>query len=369
MYNLPVLEYLLCCIIVVILVTLYLGYKVGLNGFLDRLVFIAVAFMLVHIGHVFICQLFFPEQQYLDWAAPFGFMYGPFYYFSSFNSHSGKKLARKTVFWHMVPFAAAMSGFVIILSSTSFRTNYGEIYQQYLYIALSLSLIGYAVRGLLEKQDRGYWSEEKRLITVSGSIIFVAAIYFLIVTLTRIPPGAAKSYLYMRAGVYLIMLTVVCFTLRYYVNRLMQPWLMEMPATPQPVETDDTVPENTPQYQKSLLPDSLLNEYEQRLDQLIREKKSYLDAELSLQTLAKELKIPKHHLTQLFSVRIGKNFYQYINVFRVDHACELIRKSGTDTLEMLAFESGFNSKTTFNRYFKSQLGCTPSEYRDQQIER
>jgi transcriptional regulator GlxA family with amidase domain len=173
----------------------------------------------------------------------------------------------------------------------------------------------------------------------------------------------------MRAGVYLIMLTVVCFTLRYYVNRLMQPWLMEMPATPQPVETDDTVPENTPQYQKSLLPDSLLNEYEQRLDQLIREKKSYLDAELSLQTLAKELKIPKHHLTQLFSVRIGKNFYQYINVFRVDHACELIRKSGTDTLEMLAFESGFNSKTTFNRYFKSQLGCTPSEYRDQQIER
>jgi AraC-like DNA-binding protein len=331
------------------------------------------------MGHVFICQLFFPEQRYLDWAAPFGFMYGPFFYFSSYNSYSGKKLARKTIVLHLIPFLMALAGFVAILSAPAFRAAYGETYRQYLYIMLSVSFIAYAIRGLLEKQDRAYWSEEKRLITVSGSIIFVAAIYFLIVTFTKTPLSPTKSYLYMRAGVYLIMLTMVCFVLRYYVNRLMYPPVinvpaeaplpeaMEQPVLPEVADIEEDV--NTSSYQKSLLPDSLLDEYEQKLGQLIREKKSYLDAELSLQALAKELRIPKHHLTQLFSVRIGKNFYQYINVFRVDHACELIRKSGNDTLEMLAFESGFNSKTTFNRYFKSQLGCTPSEYRDQQLAR
>ena len=393
MPSISVLEYMLCSLFVLILVTLYLGYKVELVTFLDRLVFIAAAFMLVHVVHIFICQVFFPGKRHLDWAAPFGLMYGPFFYFS-YYSYNGKTFKLSNTFWHMLPFAIGLMGYAFVASTKSFPENFLLQYSRILYICFSCSFIFYAVKGLMEKQDRNFWSEEKRLVTIAGSLMFVAAIYFFIITFASPPAGPARNYLYVRTGIYLIMLTMVAFMLRYNVNRLMQgvpkgQSLIRLPGKEAlaPVQLENELPalfhrqeHEKPQdeteagetglpYQKSLLPADLLDEYENKLNALFQEKKNYLDPDLSLQVLAKDLKIPKHHLTQLFSVRIGKNFYQYINVFRVEHACELISKSESGTLETLAFESGFNSKTTFNRYFKAQMGCTPSEYREQQLQR
>ncbi|RXK83516.1 helix-turn-helix domain-containing protein [Filimonas effusa] len=394
MHSISVLEYMLCSLVVLILVTLYLGYKAELLTFLDRLVFVATAFMLVHVAHILVCQMAFPGKRYLDWAAPFGLMYGPFFYWSSY-SYNGRPFRLSTAFWHALPFLIGLVGYAFIAVSGNFSVDFLLKYGRVLYSCICCSFVAYAVKGLMEKQDRKSWSEEKRLVTIAGSVIFVAAIYFFIVSFASPPAGTARNYLYIRTGVYLIMLTMVAFMLRYNVNRLMQHGLQKESAPLQPHnpgidggahpgETDDHLLHSHNQqkseddgevneaglpYQKSLLPAELLDEYENKLNLLFREKKNYLDPDLSLQVLAKELKIPKHHLTQLFSIRIGKNFYQYINVFRVEHACELIGKSESGTLETLAFESGFNSKTTFNRYFKAQMGCTPSEYRDQQLQR
>lgn len=370
-----ILEYMLCSLIVLILVTIYLGYKVELATFLDKLVFVFSVYMFLHVTLIFVCQIFCQSMRYVDWAFPFGLMYGPFFFFSAY-SYNGKQLKRATILQHSIPFMAGLVGYVVVLFSETFRNNFLLLYSKILYTGILISFIGYAIRGLLEKQDRNFWSEEKRLVTIAGSLIFVAAIYFLVITFTSPPAGPVRNYLYIRSGIYLIMLALAAFILRYNVNRLMQPRrLQSQSLTPIPlpqnehhdVEEELEVEESSLPYQKSALPADLLDEYERKLNRLFHDKKSYLDPELSLQSLAKELKIPKHHLTQLFSIRIGKNFYQYINVFRVQHACELICKTETGTLETLAFESGFNSKTTFNRYFKATMGCTPSEYRDQHL--
>lgn len=70
-----------------------------------------------------------------------------------------------------------------------------------------------------------------------------------------------------------------------------------------------------------------------------------------------------HHLTQLFNVHLGENFNQYINKFRVNHACELLKNNDEMlSIEQIAFNSGFNSKVSFNRHFKNLLGDTPKEY-------
>ena len=116
-------------------------------------------------------------------------------------------------------------------------------------------------------------------------------------------------------------------------------------------------------YNKSALSSAVLEDYKIRLDHFINTDKIYLDNELTLEGLAKKMKMPMHHLTQLFNVHLGENFNQHINRFRIDYACQLlVENDGSMSIEQIAFNSGFNSKVSFNRHFKNLTGVTPKEY-------
>lgn len=104
----------------------------------------------------------------------------------------------------------------------------------------------------------------------------------------------------------------------------------------------------------------------QQLDKLMLEEKLYTEQELSLPLLAGKLNLSLHELSWLLNKEIGKNFYQYINHFRVEQAKKLLQSPGHLHLSILAigFDAGFNSKTTFNSTFKKMVGMTPREFRD-----
>ncbi len=99
--------------------------------------------------------------------------------------------------------------------------------------------------------------------------------------------------------------------------------------------------------------------------ELIEEKKIYLDPELSLPKLARQLGCSTHELSFLINHGFGKNFYQLINRYRVQESQRLLLDPQFSHLNILAigFESGFNSKTTFNTAFKNQTGMSPAEFR------
>ena len=61
---------------------------------------------------------------------------------------------------------------------------------------------------------------------------------------------------------------------------------------------------------------------------------------------------------------MGKNFYQVVSEYRIKHAEELLKEDVNITIETLSYECGFNSKSTFNKYFKEYTGYSPSEYRE-----
>lgn len=104
----------------------------------------------------------------------------------------------------------------------------------------------------------------------------------------------------------------------------------------------------------------------EQLDKLMQDEKLYTDQELSLPQLAEKLDLSLHELSWLLNKEIGKNFYQYINHFRVEQAKELLQSPSHLHLSILAigFDAGFNSKTTFNSTFKKMVGMTPREFRD-----
>jgi len=101
------------------------------------------------------------------------------------------------------------------------------------------------------------------------------------------------------------------------------------------------------------------------LTTLMQDKKPYQESELTLFTLAKQLKIHPNHLSQIINQYNNQNFFDYINEHRVNDVKEALLCAKYDNHSFLgiAHEFGFNSKASFNRAFKKFTGVTPSEFK------
>jgi ABC-type antimicrobial peptide transport system permease subunit len=89
------------------------------------------------------------------------------------------------------------------------------------------------------------------------------------------------------------------------------------------------------------------------------------DPELSLSSLAEKLELTTHELSRIINVGLKKSFNDFINEYRVKAVARKMQDPAYDHITLLgvAFESGFNSKTTFNRTFKQMTGKSPVEYK------
>ena len=107
-----------------------------------------------------------------------------------------------------------------------------------------------------------------------------------------------------------------------------------------------------------------LSDWATRLENLMNNEKLYLETQLNLQQLAVQLNTNPQTISKVINDGFGQNFSDYINSLRVGAVVEQL-KSGAHqkfSLNGIAFDCGFNSKTTFNRAFKKVTGRTPSEY-------
>jgi len=128
-------------------------------------------------------------------------------------------------------------------------------------------------------------------------------------------------------------------------------------------------PSSDRRYEKSGIDQPLMDEYEATLATFMVKSRIYLDADLSLEQLANRMKMPKHHLTQLLNERVSKSFYNYVNEYRINEAiARLNNVSAQVNILSLAFDCGFNSRSSFNNYFKKITGHTPSAYRKLQLQ-
>lgn len=120
-------------------------------------------------------------------------------------------------------------------------------------------------------------------------------------------------------------------------------------------------------YKKSSLSKKDRTEYMNTILEFMEVKKPYLNVNFNLSAMAEKTHINSHHLSEVLTLSFGQNFNNFINIYRVKKAQELLQNTNYEKykLEVIAYEAGFNSKTSFNRTFKSITGSTPSEYRKQ----
>lgn len=101
----------------------------------------------------------------------------------------------------------------------------------------------------------------------------------------------------------------------------------------------------------------------EKLKILMKEHKLYKDPELTLTSLSEKLEIKPYLLTKTLNEILHRSFTDYINEFRVNEIVQLVKNPSNDkyTLLSLAYDAGFNSKSSFNRAVKKFLGISPSE--------
>ncbi|MPT31382.1 MAG: helix-turn-helix domain-containing protein [Chryseobacterium sp.] len=116
-------------------------------------------------------------------------------------------------------------------------------------------------------------------------------------------------------------------------------------------------------YKTSVLsPDYIVNT-NNRLIELLRNKKIYTKEDLNMDDVSNMIHISKNHLSQCISEGLQTTFYDLINKYRIEAFIEQINQKPELQISELYFQCGFRSKATFYKYFKQETGINPNDYR------
>ena len=297
------------------------------------------------------------------------FVYGPLLYFY-IHSLMHKKLPLKRRFLlHFIPFL------VFFLLSLNFRKlNFSNtatflemdayILFRFIYgVSIFLSITGYSIIAYLTILR--YQKNLKNLSAFTSAdmtlnwLKVITILFYSAYTLMFITGGIqvfGRMDAFQPTNISYVGLTIFAFLISFYGIR--QPdlfgWILD----------EDDKPESG-RYERSGLSEADASEYLSRLEKFLQDKKPYLNSELTIHELSTELDISRHHLTQVMNEKLNKNFYTLINEYRMEEVKQRLEdpKYHNYTMLAIAYDAGFNSKSTFNHFFKKSAGMTPSQYK------
>ena len=108
------------------------------------------------------------------------------------------------------------------------------------------------------------------------------------------------------------------------------------------------------------------DEHYQKLLNLLQEEELFRNPNLNMDILSKSIGLSKGYLSQIINAKEGKNFFDFINTYRVEDVKLKLTDSSFDHFNILgiALDAGFKSKSTFNSVFKKMTGKTPSQFKN-----
>jgi len=165
---------------------------------------------------------------------------------------------------------------------------------------------------------------------------------------------ALRSAVFLYATLLILLVYTFFFINRVLVKALNQPEIFAG------IELNDL----KEKYAGSNLEVNEITAYYTQLLAIVENEKLYLNPELILQDLADRLQVSSRMLSQVINQGSERTFYDFINSYRCEEAKSLMASSDPKvTIQEIMFQSGFNSKSSFNKEFKKLTGFTPTEYR------
>lgn len=292
-------------------------------------------------------------------GTPIGLLYGPILYFG--YQHGSDSLRSRTTFvLHFMPFLVFGSVYPFVFYSLQGALPWSQIamlYYPVYFASMFVSLLYYTLSIIFtQKRPEKLNADEDLLITKLGVVNIANAVLIILLMLQMFRTEINYGF-DLRLLVYGLLVCSLLLMLQYLYSNLGAK-KGSADELPQELQSEKK------RYQRSNLDDAVLSRYSARVYEVLKGSNLYLNRDLTPDMLCRKTGIPRHHFSQLFNVHIGKSFYQLIAEHRIAHAIEVLNEENNIKMESLAYECGFNSKTSFNRYFREQTGLTPSEYRD-----
>jgi len=121
-----------------------------------------------------------------------------------------------------------------------------------------------------------------------------------------------------------------------------------------------------PKYEKSALSEPRKLQMLEDLQGYMQTRKPHLNPELTLAQLAEAINIQPKYLSQVINEKLGKNFFDFVNCYRIEEAKAKLVNPPDEKITVLEvlYDVGFNSKSSFNTAFKKATGMTPSQFRN-----
>lgn len=131
------------------------------------------------------------------------------------------------------------------------------------------------------------------------------------------------------------------------------------------LDKENDIEKKNIKYEKQSITEAEQEKYLVNIEKYMDSEKPYLKDSITLKVLSDKLDIPSHHLSIVINNKLNKNFYNFINEYRINYAKKILKEYQSTSINILnvAYKSGFNSKSSFNNIFKKMVGQTPTEFK------
>lgn len=340
-----------------------------------------MAFWLLTIAAELISALIKEKSGIIPHLPIVPFLFGPimFFYVTTMIGEKNKML--RTDWLHFAPFLLFVIISIIFIKNPDFNTS--NVLQTDSFLSLRIfigvsfacSIVIYTIIVLIYLKR--YTHNLKNIFSFTSEKITLNWVKVLIIGFSILPIFTifhgvghvviGEPLFYENYGVLrhqFIGFTAFAFLYSYF--GIKQPALFGNQEKSEQVHKDNNPESNSiSKYERSGLKEEDAQQYMKQLTDYLDLEKPYLNGTLTIQDIANELNISRHYLTQIINEKLEKNFYTFINEYRVDEFKRRLSDKANKhlTLVGIAYDSGFNSKSSFNIVFKNITGQTPSEYK------
>ncbi len=355
------------------LVALWLlaGKKKVLSNYLFIFLLSAIA---VHLIIKFIIFSFIPDESIRHQMNTFiGACYGPLIYLYTL-SKTKKEFSVVSKWYTFIPLFILMIGYLTVSCVFFVLAHVDQklldLYNNFSLIVLFTVNLYYPLKSialLSENQFKTFQKHEYEvIIRISFCILFMELALVISKILLKIyPEDLSLITVVIRTLVYFLLL-VICLLIIGKSLRSESTDLSEIKSENNldiPLRINDSS-ENTSMTRVDY--ELKFGELWHRMDLSVRQKQLFRDCDLNLDQLAVKTGINKYQISEMLNGYRRKPFYRYINEYRIEYFKDLvkmaIKKNENINFLSFAYEAGFKSKSSFNRYFKEITGKTPSQF-------
>jgi AraC-like DNA-binding protein len=302
-------------------------------------------------------------------ATPFHFLFAPILFLYVQSLTCGEWRFRKRELWHFVPFLLCAAYYVPLYASgeahkinymlEAFR-NYPPIEWRIRWGLLLVQSLPYLALTLKQFAERNREFKDNPSAEAGFKLFWLRTLMSIVLVI--VCAGLFRLFFGFTLGT--MLLVPLCFTGMVYVAGYMALKHPDALTGGRAAPVADDTPA-VRKYEKSALAPERGDAYLKQLLDFMEKEKPYRDGELTIQKLAEMLSIQVNHLSQIINEKLGQNFFDFVNGYRVKEVQKLLVDPAKKhyTILAIAEEVGFRSKSAFNAVFKKHTSMTPTEFK------